>query len=119
MNSPQNRVYAVELLESEQVVPYGVAKRTWMVNVNGRFTPAHLVTDAKVERRPTEPGVVWSRTIALQLAAGTRLELVQEMPRPRERADTFSILTIDQKSATVRRRTLYEVSVGGRIALVK
>ncbi len=119
MNSPPNRLYSVDLLESEQVVPYGVAKRTWFVNVEGRFTPAHKVLGAQIERRQSERGVVWSRTITLQLAAGTRLELVQESPRPRGRADTFSILTLDQKSATVRRRTVHEVTVGGRIALVK
>jgi hypothetical protein len=113
------RVHTIELVESEKIVPCGVAKQTWSVHVDGRFRPARLVTGAEVSLRQAERGCVWSRSIALRLAAGTRLELVQEVPRPRKRADTFSILTLDQKSKTLRRRTLHEITPDGRVAPLK
>lgn len=119
MASPLTRICTIELTESEKIVSFGVAKRTWLVNLDGRLTPARLVPGARVDQRRPEPGIVWSRSIALQLPVGTRLELVQEVPRPRHRADTFSILTLDQKSPTLRRITPHEVTLKGLIAIVK
>ncbi len=119
MNSNPPRVHTIELLESERVVPHGVAKQTWLVHVNGRFTPAHLVAGARVCQLQPEPGCVWARSIALELPSGTRLELVRETPRPQERKDVLHILTVDQRSHTQQRRTPHEITREGRIAPVK
>lgn len=119
MKSNAPRVHTIELLESERVVPHGVAKQTWLVHVNGRFIPAHLVSGAEVSRRQAEPGFVWSRSIALKLPVGTRLELVHEAPRPRRTTDVYRVFTLDQKSQTLLRRTLHEITPAGRVAAIK
>ena len=113
------RVHTIVLVESEKIVPRGVAKQKWLVQLDGRFTPAHLVPGAEVNLRQPEPGFVWSRGITLKLPAATRLELVKEVPRPQKRTDTFSFLTLDQKSLTMQQRTVHEVTPEGRIAVVK
>jgi len=119
MTSNSPRAHTIVLVEYEKIVPRGAAKQKWLVHLNGRFTPAHLVPGAEVNLRQPERGIVWSRGITLKLPAATRLELVQETPRPQKRTDAFSFLTLDQKSRTMQRRTVHEVTPEGRIAVVK
>jgi len=115
MASSRTQLHTVELLESEKVVANGVARQTWSVHQEGCFRPAHRLPGAEVTMRSSGSGFIWARTVALKLATGTRLELTQESPRPREHSSTFKILTLDQKSSTLRRKTLHEISSDGRV----
>jgi hypothetical protein len=115
MASTQTRLHAVELLESERIVPYGVSKQTWSVYLDGRWTAARRVPGAEVRMHPTGRGFVWSRSVRLTLGAGTRLELLKETPRPRGSSNAFSILTVDQRSGVMHRRIAYEVALDGQV----
>lgn len=112
------RLFAIELAESEKVVPYGVAKQTWSVFVEGRWMSAHRLESATVRRLPNARGSIWARTVELKLAAGTRLELSTESPRPRVRRDAFKVLTLDQASPVMVRKTPHIVTGDGRVERV-
>jgi hypothetical protein len=119
MRTSQPRLFAVELLESEKVVPYGVARQSWSVSIAGRWLSAHGVPGASVKQLPNGPGSVWERIVELKLPAGTRLELKRETPRPRSTKDTFRVLTLDQASNVVVKRMPHQVAGDGTVVLVR
>ncbi len=118
MRTTQPRLFAVELLESEKVVPYGVARQSWSISIAGRWFSAPKVPGASVKQLPIAPGSVWERIVELRLPAGTQLELKRETPRPRATKDTFRVLTLDQASNVVVKRTLHQVAGSGKVVLV-
>ncbi len=118
MSNTNRRFFAIELSEFEKVVPHGVAKQTWSVFVEGRWMSARRLEGATVRRLPNARGSIWERTIELKLEAGTRLELSTETPRPRVRRDAFKVLTLDQASPVIVRKTPHLVTGDGRIARV-
>ena len=118
MPSTQRRVHSIELLESEKVVPYGVTRQTWFVHLEGRWTSAHRVPGATVSLLPNGRGSVWERRVELKLETGTRLELVSETPRPRVQRDAFRLLTLDQASPVLVRKTIHHVASDGRVVRV-
>ena len=116
--SNANQVFAIELSESERVVPHGVARQTWSVFNEGRWTSAYRLAGATVRRLPNARGSIWERIVELNLAAGTRLELSTETPRPRVPKDAFKVLTLDQASPVMVRKTLHLVTTDGRVARI-
>ncbi len=114
----RERLFQITLSEFEKVVRYGVARQTWSIYFEDRWVAARLVPGAIVNSLPSKPGLVWERSIEVSLAAGTRLELVSEMPKPRRQLDAFNILTLDQGSATLARKTLHRVTDKGRLTRI-
>lgn len=119
MSTTNTPIFVVELTESEKVVPYGVARQTWSVFVDGQWQPAHRLAGVTVKMLPNNRGSIWQRSVELKLAAGTRLELTTETPRPRVRKDAFRVLTLDQASPVMVRKTPHLVTSDGRVAPAK
>ena len=115
MPSTQERLFPITLSEFEKIVPYGVARQTWSVHYEGRWTAARSVPGAIVNSVPSKPGLVWERSIVLALASGTRRERLSEAPKPRKQIDAFDILTLDQASQTLARKTPHYVTDEGQL----
>jgi len=111
----EEQLFPITLNEFEKIVPYGVARQTWSVHHEGRWTAARSVPGAIVNSLPSKAGLVWERSIDLALASGTRLEQLVEMPKPRRQMDAFDILTLDQASQTLARKTPHYVTDEGQL----
>lgn len=115
MPSNPKHLFPITLSEFEKIVPYGVARQTWSVYCEGRWMAARSVPGAIVNSLPSKPGLVWERSVELSLASGARLEQLSEMPKPRRQLDAFSILTLDQGTPTLARKTPHHVTDKGQL----
>jgi len=110
---------AVELNETERIVPHGAARTTWLVRHGRGWTRATDCPGASTAQREAGPGTVWERVVSLVLPAGTELMRVESRPRRPPARDPLSYL--EKSSSKVPRateRTLYRVGVGGRVRRV-
>jgi len=105
----------LELTEFERIVPRGVQKQMWAVFLDGRWVSALKVPGAEVVERHGQAGVVWQRSVRLQLQPGTRLRSTTESPQPTKQRDVFSIITVDARAATRVQRLEFSVTPKGEL----
>ena len=115
MPSIRHRQYSITLTEFEKIVPYGVSRQTWSVYHERRWIAARLVPGAIVILLQSKRGTIWERSVELKLIAASQLELMSERPRPRKQVDAFSILTSEQASPVLVRKTPYQLTTGGQL----
>jgi hypothetical protein len=113
-----NPLFPITLNEFEKIVSYGVARQTWSVYREGRWLAARLIPGAVVNSLPSKPGVIWERSVELSLESGAKLERTSETPRPHRQLDAFAILTLDQRSQTLTRKSPYQVTAEGRLTRI-
>jgi hypothetical protein len=115
----EQRGETIELRETEQIVPHGAARTTWLVRQGSGWTRATEWPGASTEQRDAGPGTVWERVVVLVLPAGTELVRVESRPRPATSRDPLSYLEKSSRAPSrATARALYRVEVGGRVRRV-
>jgi hypothetical protein len=111
--------HPIELESFESVVPGGVRRVTWLVQLDERWQLASDVPGARVEQCDAGPAMVWRRTITVALAPGSRLVRVESTPRRAAPRDPLAYLFGPApKDPRQTRRSHFVVNTAGRLERV-
>lgn len=107
----------VRLTSQKVIVERGTTTTTWYVEMSSRWTPAHELPGALIERKDPPAGTVWVSETTVPLPPGTRVKRVDASPAPERRRDPLSYLRGGPRlAARATREAFYVVTRSGTLA---
>jgi hypothetical protein len=108
--------FSFELESLEAVVPGGVRRVTWLIQRDQDWLLVSEFPGAEVEQREGGPGVVWRRSVKLELPPGSKLARVESAPRRAAAKDPLAYLFGPEGNRDREtRRSFFIVSPGGKL----
>lgn len=111
--------YPIQLEAFESVVPGGVRRVTWLVQQDEDWLIVSEFPGARVEQRDARPGMIWVRSVTLELPPGSQLVRIESEPNLAPPRDPLAYLFGSAgKKARQSRRSYFVVKAGGKLERV-